>query len=182
MLLGFAHNFRSRFVLLDLLIHRSIPQRKEIRITMETAEICRHYGGIHDSTTPTCKTPKSYLPRWSDKVWRHFRLESVNFVNLQISSPESVAVPSRLFAPNISNLHQFPHRHDQPRHWRHHPEMLPQGVSTIAPIISGSPSPGAPVRRRQRRRAPDGSSSRSCPHCGRTFKRTEHLERHVRTR
>ncbi|KAI6503341.1 hypothetical protein MCOR11_000945 [Pyricularia oryzae] len=59
--------------------------------------------------------------------------------------------------------------------------MLPQGVSTIAPIISGSPSPGAPVRRRQRRRAPDGSSSRSCPHCGRTFKRTEHLERHVRT-
>ncbi|TLD18010.1 hypothetical protein PspLS_10454 [Pyricularia sp. CBS 133598] len=59
--------------------------------------------------------------------------------------------------------------------------MLPQRVSSIAPIISGSPTPGAAVRRRQRRRAPDGNSSRSCPHCGRTFKRTEHLERHVRT-
>ncbi|KAI6370603.1 hypothetical protein MCOR25_004147 [Pyricularia grisea] len=60
--------------------------------------------------------------------------------------------------------------------------MLPQGVSSIAPTISGSPPPGAAaVRRRQRRRAPDGNSGRSCPHCGRTFKRTEHLERHVRT-
>lgn len=28
----------------------------------------------------------------------------------------------------------------------------------------------------------DGGTVRMCPHCGRTFKRTEHLERHVRTR
>jgi uncharacterized C2H2 Zn-finger protein len=27
-----------------------------------------------------------------------------------------------------------------------------------------------------------GVNLRMCPHCGRTFKRTEHLERHVRTR
>lgn len=27
-----------------------------------------------------------------------------------------------------------------------------------------------------------GGNLRMCPHCGRTFKRTEHLERHVRTR
>lgn len=27
-----------------------------------------------------------------------------------------------------------------------------------------------------------GSNIRLCPHCGRTFKRTEHLSRHVRTR
>lgn len=27
-----------------------------------------------------------------------------------------------------------------------------------------------------------GPDARSCPHCGRTFKRTEHLERHIRTR
>lgn len=37
-----------------------------------------------------------------------------------------------------------------------------------------------------RRRRRDGSSSnvqqRLCPHCGRSFKRSEHLERHVRTR
>ncbi len=25
-------------------------------------------------------------------------------------------------------------------------------------------------------------TAKTCPHCGRTFKRTEHLERHVRTR
>ncbi|TLS26275.1 hypothetical protein PpBr36_04893 [Pyricularia pennisetigena] len=56
--------------------------------------------------------------------------------------------------------------------------MLPQRASSIAPITSGSPAQGAAVRRRQRRRAADGGSSRSCPHCGRTFKRTEHLERH----
>ncbi|KAH8881021.1 hypothetical protein GQ53DRAFT_702924 [Thozetella sp. PMI_491] len=34
------------------------------------------------------------------------------------------------------------------------------------------------LAKRRRRTGPD---ARSCPHCGRSFKRTEHLERHVRT-
>ncbi|KAI3395899.1 hypothetical protein diail_684 [Diaporthe ilicicola] len=39
-----------------------------------------------------------------------------------------------------------------------------------------------PVRRRRRTTGHGhGPDARSCPHCGRTFKRTEHLERHVRT-
>jgi hypothetical protein len=32
------------------------------------------------------------------------------------------------------------------------------------------------------RRLSVGTKSRTCVHCGRTFRRTEHLERHVRTR
>ncbi|KND86634.1 Hydrogen peroxide stress regulator 1 [Tolypocladium ophioglossoides CBS 100239] len=35
--------------------------------------------------------------------------------------------------------------------------------------------------RKRRRTANCGGKVRMCPHCGRTFKRTEHLERHVRT-
>lgn len=46
----------------------------------------------------------------------------------------------------------------------------PGDTSNIAPT---------PVRRRRRTLGPD---ARSCPHCGRAFKRTEHLDRHVRTR
>ncbi|OOF95317.1 hypothetical protein ASPCADRAFT_397054 [Aspergillus carbonarius ITEM 5010] len=40
-----------------------------------------------------------------------------------------------------------------------------------------------PVPPKRRRRGPckSGNARRPCPHCGRTFKRTEHLERHVRT-
>ncbi|UNI21320.1 hypothetical protein JDV02_007319 [Purpureocillium takamizusanense] len=34
---------------------------------------------------------------------------------------------------------------------------------------------------KRRRTAHGGGNTRMCPHCGRTFKRTEHLERHVRT-
>ncbi|KAL0932476.1 uncharacterized protein CTRU02_213429 [Colletotrichum truncatum] len=34
---------------------------------------------------------------------------------------------------------------------------------------------------KRKRRTGHGPDTRSCPHCGRTFKRTEHLERHVRT-
>lgn len=41
-----------------------------------------------------------------------------------------------------------------------------------------------PVRRKRRTTHSHGlgPDARSCPHCGRTFKRTEHLDRHVRTR
>lgn len=35
---------------------------------------------------------------------------------------------------------------------------------------------------KRRRTAYGGGNVRTCPHCGRNFKRTEHLERHVRTR
>lgn len=48
------------------------------------------------------------------------------------------------------------------------------------------PSSTTPVRRRRRtthgHSHGHGPDARSCSHCGRTFKRTEHLERHVRTR
>ena len=51
------------------------------------------------------------------------------------------------------------------------------------PIGTAAPHEGDSMQRasrtRRRRRAGD---ARSCLHCGRTFKRTEHLERHVRTR
>ncbi|KAK2032521.1 hypothetical protein LX32DRAFT_582696 [Colletotrichum zoysiae] len=46
------------------------------------------------------------------------------------------------------------------------PQQLPRPHST-------------PVKRR--RRTGNGPDARACPHCGRSFKRTEHLERHVRT-
>lgn len=41
-----------------------------------------------------------------------------------------------------------------------------------------------PARRKRRTTQTHGlgPDARSCPHCGRTFKRTEHLDRHVRTR
>ncbi|MBE3041822.1 C2H2-type zinc finger protein [Candidatus Bathyarchaeota archaeon] len=41
------------------------------------------------------------------------------------------------------------------------------------------PTQGAPRTSRRRRNT---GGSRSCPHCGRSFRRTEHLERHIRTR
>lgn len=47
------------------------------------------------------------------------------------------------------------------------------------------PQPNStPVRRKRRTTHAHGlgPDARSCPHCGRTFKRTEHLDRHVRTR
>ncbi|KAB8233121.1 uncharacterized protein BDW43DRAFT_94552 [Aspergillus alliaceus] len=40
---------------------------------------------------------------------------------------------------------------------------------------SSSPQP------RGTRRSSVGAKARVCDHCGRTFRRTEHLERHVRT-
>lgn len=39
-----------------------------------------------------------------------------------------------------------------------------------------------PLKRPGRRRRELGSESKTCSHCGRSFKRTEHLERHLRTR
>lgn len=36
--------------------------------------------------------------------------------------------------------------------------------------------------RRRRRDGSSGAQQRLCTHCGRNFKRSEHLERHVRTR
>ncbi|PYH98670.1 hypothetical protein BO71DRAFT_425917 [Aspergillus ellipticus CBS 707.79] len=44
-------------------------------------------------------------------------------------------------------------------------------------MLSQSPSQSA----RSSRRSSVGAKSRVCVHCGRTFRRTEHLERHVRT-
>lgn len=48
------------------------------------------------------------------------------------------------------------------------------------------PQPSSSTARRTRRTRQGththGRDARSCPHCGRTFKRAEHLERHIRTR
>ncbi|RNJ52552.1 hypothetical protein D7B24_003330 [Verticillium nonalfalfae] len=38
-----------------------------------------------------------------------------------------------------------------------------------------------PSQNKRRRRTTSVPGARACPHCGRTFKRTEHLERHIRT-
>lgn len=60
--------------------------------------------------------------------------------------------------------------------------------STDPSITRGGKPNSTPVRRRRRtghslnHSHNNGTDARSCPHCGRTFKRTEHLERHVRTR
>ncbi|KAK8124896.1 uncharacterized protein PG998_000655 [Apiospora kogelbergensis] len=44
------------------------------------------------------------------------------------------------------------------------------------------PGGGATSNGRRRRGAAAGGGTHTCPHCGRTFKRSEHKERHVRTR
>lgn len=46
---------------------------------------------------------------------------------------------------------------------------------SISPQCSMSPSP-------QPNRGARGARARICAHCGRSFRRTEHLERHIRTR
>lgn len=67
--------------------------------------------------------------------------------------------------------------------WTNMPSHKSNHLSTRGP----QPNP-TPVRRRRRtgqslnHSHSYGPDARSCPHCGRTFKRTEHLERHVRTR
>ncbi|OBR14779.1 C2H2 type zinc finger domain protein [Colletotrichum higginsianum IMI 349063] len=57
-----------------------------------------------------------------------------------------------------------------------HPQPQLQPQDQQQPILRPH---STPVKRR--RRTGNGPDARSCPHCGRTFKRTEHLERHVRT-
>ncbi|KAI3547493.1 hypothetical protein CABS01_11122 [Colletotrichum abscissum] len=65
--------------------------------------------------------------------------------------------------------------HPQP-----HPQPQSQPLHQQQPQQQQLPRPhSTPVKRR--RRTGHGPDARSCPHCGRTFKRTEHLERHVRT-
>ena len=44
------------------------------------------------------------------------------------------------------------------------------------------PGGGGASNGRRRRGAAAGGGTHTCPHCGRTFKRSEHKERHVRTR
>ncbi|KAK1980686.1 hypothetical protein LZ30DRAFT_594285 [Colletotrichum cereale] len=56
-----------------------------------------------------------------------------------------------------------------------HPQLQPQAPPPPQLLRPHS----TPVKRR--RRTGNGPEARACPHCGRTFKRTEHLERHVRT-
>ncbi|KAK1622999.1 hypothetical protein BDP81DRAFT_411081 [Colletotrichum phormii] len=65
-----------------------------------------------------------------------------------------------------------PQPHPQPSSQPLHQQQQPQQAQLPRPHST-------PVKRR--RRTGHGPDARSCPHCGRTFKRTEHLERHVRT-
>ncbi|KAF6836737.1 hypothetical protein CPLU01_03531 [Colletotrichum plurivorum] len=67
-----------------------------------------------------------------------------------------------------------------------HNGMGSQAQAQTQPPLQTQPQPqhlprahSTPIKRR--RRTGHGPDARSCPHCGRTFKRTEHLERHVRT-
>lgn len=51
--------------------------------------------------------------------------------------------------------------------------------------VDMSEAPESIISANKRRRVDSsggGGNARVCPHCGRTFKRTEHLSRHVRTR
>jgi DNA-directed RNA polymerase subunit RPC12/RpoP len=49
--------------------------------------------------------------------------------------------------------------------------------------MSEAPESIVPANKRRRVEGSiGGANARLCPHCGRTFKRTEHLSRHVRTR
>ncbi|KAG8159108.1 hypothetical protein KVR01_010769 [Diaporthe batatas] len=66
--------------------------------------------------------------------------------------------------------------------------MPPSHNVSGADTSKRGPQPTSPPARRTRRarqrldpRDTHGPDARSCPHCGRTFKRTEHLERHIRT-
>lgn len=98
-------------------------------------------------------------------------------------------------APKSSPLSNFPgfssQQHLQPRSRSCDPQarwirMLPQDGIDDSSTRGLRPNP-TPGRRRRRITAhghtqSHGPDGRSCPHCGRTFKRTEHLDRHVRTR
>ena len=59
-----------------------------------------------------------------------------------------------------------------PAQQQHQQQHQPTAAAAAAPRSSG----------RRRRGAAAGSTSHTCPHCGRSFKRSEHKERHVRTR
>ena len=49
-------------------------------------------------------------------------------------------------------------------------------------VESDTPDAESPPNKRRRALREKHTGVRRCSHCGRTFKRTEHLERHVRTR
>jgi len=61
--------------------------------------------------------------------------------------------------------------------------MEAQTTSTQRPGGGGGGGASASASNGRRRRgAAAGGGTHTCPHCGRTFKRSEHKERHVRTR
>lgn len=64
-------------------------------------------------------------------------------------------------------------------------QRLQSNVLIMMPHMADNNRMQEVTPKKRRRRAPGsgfGGGLRMCPHCGRTFKRTEHLERHVRTR
>lgn len=132
-------------------------------------------------------SPKDWVPIPRDLELGYLREKSKGPTNISGLLQQSQAMPQLCFSLQLPRI--LVQQHLQPwsafvgsAHAKWISMLSHTGINDSG--ARGQQPNSTPARRRRRTTHGHGlgPDARSCPHCGRTFKRTEHLDRHVRTR